>query len=64
MDKYLDRVEFNENLQTDDDPGFVDAAKQDFRLREDSPVRQLPGWERIPIERIGLYKDEWRKDEG
>ncbi|MFO7906569.1 MAG: hypothetical protein R6U98_28185 [Pirellulaceae bacterium] len=27
---------------------------------EDSPVHQQPGWERIPIERIGLYNDEYR----
>ena len=60
MDKYLDRVEFRDNLKTDDDPGFVDAAKGNFRLCEDSAVLQLPGWERIPIERIGLYKDEYR----
>jgi len=62
MDKYLDRVEFSDNLEDIDDPGFVDAAKQDFRLREDSAVLKLPGWERIPIERIGLYKDEYRAD--
>lgn len=62
MDKYLDRVEFSDNLQTSDDPGFVDAAKRDFRLREDSAVLKLPGWTQIPIERIGLYKDEYRTD--
>lgn len=61
-DKQLDRVEFSDNLKTDDDPGFVDAAKQDFRLRDDSAVLQLPGWEKIPIERIGLHKDEYRVD--
>lgn len=60
MDKYLDRVQFSDNLTTDDDPGFVDAAKQDFRLREDCAVLKLPGGERIPIERIGLCKDEYR----
>ena len=54
MDKHLDRVEFVHNLESDQVPGFVDAAKQDFRLREDSAVLQLPGWERIPIEKIGL----------
>jgi hypothetical protein len=44
------------------DPGFVDATKRDFRLREDSAVLKLPGWTQIPIERIGLYKDEYRTD--
>ena len=58
----LDRIEFSDNLETDDDPGFVDAAGRDFRLREDSAVLRLPGWEKIPIERIGLYNDEYRTD--
>ncbi len=62
MDKYLDRIEFSDNLKTDDDPGFFNAADRDFRLREDSAVLQLPGWERIPVERIGLYKNEYRTD--
>ncbi len=60
VDKYLDRVEFSNNLDNIDDPGFVDAAKKDFRLREDSAVLKLPGWEPIPFERIGLYNDEFR----
>jgi hypothetical protein len=60
MDEYLDRIEFQGNLEEIEDPGFVDAAKQDFRLREDSAVRRLPGWEPIPVERIGLYEDDYR----
>lgn len=60
MEKYLDCIQFKDNLQDIEHPGFVDAAEQDFRLREDSPVHQQPGWERIPIERIGLYNDEYR----
>lgn len=62
MDKYLDRVEFSDNLITDDDLGFVDPDRQDFRLREDSAVLRIPGWERIPVERIGLHKDDYRTD--
>ena len=62
MDKYLDRVEFSDNLDNIDDPGFVDAAKKDFRLREGSAVLKLPGWEPIPFERIGLRDDEYRTD--
>jgi hypothetical protein len=38
-----------------EDPHFVDAAGGDFRLRDDSPAYRL-GFERIPIEKIGLYK--------
>ncbi|MHB8520790.1 MAG: right-handed parallel beta-helix repeat-containing protein [Limisphaerales bacterium] len=42
------------------DPGFVSMAKQDFRLKKNSPVWRL-GFQRIPIEKIGLYRDEFRK---
>jgi hypothetical protein len=45
---------FSTNL-LDQDPRFVDAAKLDFRLRDDSPAYKL-GFERIPIERIGPRK--------
>lgn len=47
-----------ENNLLDVDPRFMDPAKMDFRLREDSPVFQkIPGFERIPMERIGLRRD-------
>lgn len=36
-----------------DDPGFEDAAHDDYRLRPDSPALKL-GFERISIERIGV----------
>jgi len=45
---------FTDNL-LDQDPRFVDAAKLDFQLRDDSPAYKL-GFKRIPIERIGLRK--------
>ena len=35
------------------DPGFVDAANGDYRLRPDSPAHEL-GFKPIPVERIGL----------
>jgi hypothetical protein len=44
-------VEVKDNL-TEGDPGFVDAASEDFRLREDSPAWKL-GFRRIPMEKIG-----------
>lgn len=45
------------------DAGFVDPAKGNYRLRDDSPVwRKLPGFQPIPFEKIGLYEDEYRKD--
>lgn len=47
-------TEFGENYITQKDPGFENAAALDFRLKADSVVyRALPGFERIPFERIG-----------
>ncbi|MFH0945716.1 MAG: right-handed parallel beta-helix repeat-containing protein [Planctomycetota bacterium] len=48
-----------ENNWTEGDPGFVDAAGGDYRLREDAKVLGL-GFQPIPVERIGLYGDEYR----
>jgi hypothetical protein len=42
------------NLALSDDPGFVDAASGDYRLRSDASVFQLiPGFEPLPIEKMG-----------
>jgi hypothetical protein len=41
------------------DPRFVNAARDDFRLRDDSPAFKA-GFQRIPIEKFGLYKDDLR----
>lgn len=41
-------------------PHFVNAAALNFQLRKDSPAYRL-GFQRIPIEKIGLYKDRYRK---
>ncbi len=50
-----------EHWVTDRDPGFVDAAKGNFRLRPDAEVfRRLPGFQPIPFEKIGLYIDAYR----
>jgi hypothetical protein len=50
------------NLVTNEDIRFQDAAKMDFRLRDDSVVyRKLPKFQKIPFEKIGLYVDEYRK---
>ena len=51
-------IEFRDNL-LDEDPHFADAAKFNFQLRDDSPAYKL-GFKRIPIEKIGLYKDDRR----
>jgi hypothetical protein len=49
---------FEDNL-LDQDPRFVDAARLNFQLRDDSPAYKL-GFKRIPIEEIGLYPDPRR----
>ena len=52
-------VTFEANL-TDKDPRFADAQRLNFQLLPDSPAWKL-GFQRIPVERIGLQQDEWRK---
>lgn len=47
------------NMVIDADPGFVDVENENFNLKEDSPAWKL-GFKRIPIEKIGLYIDEYR----
>jgi hypothetical protein len=51
--KIREHVRFEDNL-TDQDPLFVDAARQDFRLQPESPAWQL-GFQEIPLARIGPY---------
>jgi parallel beta-helix repeat protein len=45
------------NLITKDDPGFVDASKSNFALKQNSIVfKKLPGFKPIPFSKIGLIK--------
>ena len=41
------------------DPLFVDAENGDYRLKSESPAFRL-GFEKIPVDEIGPYKDELR----
>ena len=41
------------------DPLFVNAAQDDYRLQPNSPAFKL-GFQPIPVEKIGPYKDELR----
>lgn len=41
------------------DPHFVDYEHHNFQLRDDSPAYAV-GFERIPVEQIGLYADDRR----
>jgi hypothetical protein len=47
------------NVMLPGDPGFVDAERQDFRLKPDSPAWAL-GFKPIPFEQIGLQLDAHR----
>lgn len=45
------------------DPGFIDFANDDLRLRPDSRIYQdLPGFAPVPLEMSGLYNDAFRGD--
>ena len=45
------------------DPGFIDFANDDLRLRPDARVYQdLPDFAPVPLEMSGLYNDEFRSD--
>jgi len=59
QDKLNDqKITIKDNLTTGD-PLFVDAATGNFQLKDDSPVLKL-GFKKIPVEQIGLQKDEYR----
>jgi len=52
----------NNNFVTSADPGFVNAKQLNFQLRKNSAVFQnVPGFQSIPFERIGLVRDELRR---
>jgi len=48
-----------ENNRTEGDSGLVAPQNGDFRLKNDSAAMKL-GFKPIPVEKIGLYQDEYR----
>jgi hypothetical protein len=51
------RSEPDANWSTNDDPGFFDGLKGDYRLRRDASVfKHLPGFKPIPFEKMGLQR--------
>jgi hypothetical protein len=42
------------------DPGFVNAAKGDYRLKHRAALFATVGFRPIPVEEIGLYQDTYR----
>jgi hypothetical protein len=52
------QLEPGANWSTAGDPGFVDAAQGDYRLKPDAAVyQQLPGFKPPPFETMGLQRD-------
>ncbi len=51
-------VQIGDNL-VDADPRFVDRNNENFQLKDDSPAYKL-GFKRIPIDEIGLRRNEPR----
>lgn len=50
------------NWVTKEDPGFVDMKNKNFALKPDAAAyKMIPGFQPIPFEKMGLYKDEYRK---
>ncbi|HTY59336.1 MAG TPA: right-handed parallel beta-helix repeat-containing protein, partial [Bacteroidota bacterium] len=48
------QCDFGENFIAQTDPGFVEAGKMNFALKDDSQVyRELPGFKKIPFDLIG-----------
>ncbi len=51
-----------QNFVTREDPGFVNFKNENFMLKPDAKVFQMiPGFEPIPFDKMGLYKDAYRK---
>lgn len=51
-----------QNFVTKEDPGFVDFKNGNFMLKPDAKVfEMIPGFEPVPFDKMGLYKDDYRK---
>lgn len=52
---------WEDNLVTADDPGFVNPAANNYALKPTSPVfKEIPGFQPIPFDKIGLQIDAFR----
>ena len=58
--KIIELFEEHGNIVINTDSGFVDVKNGNLRLKEDSSAHKL-GFKHIPMEKIGLYVDEYRK---
>ena len=56
------QMEGKNNFVTKEDPGFVDMKNGNFNLKVDSKIYKfIPGFQKIPFDKMGIYKDEYRK---
>jgi hypothetical protein len=56
------QMEGKNNFVTKEDPGFIDMKNGNFNLKPDSKVFKLiPGFQKILFDKMGIYKDEYRK---
>jgi len=64
-DRYLLRgggkADLMENWVTKSNPGYVDPAKGDFKLKSGTPLEARLSFQPIPFDEIGLYEDTYRK---
>ena len=51
---------FENGVFEEDNPGFVDAGKGDFRLNQRPALTDTVGFKPIPVDEIGLYEDRCR----
>ncbi len=58
------QFDFKDNFIAVEDPGFINIESLNLQLKDDSVVYQeIPGFEKIPFEKIGLYRDDFREIE-
>jgi hypothetical protein len=54
------KYSIGKNVVVSTDPGFENMKEKDFRLKKDSKAFEM-GFKEIPVSKIGIYKDEFRK---
>lgn len=60
LDGLSDRVVEVKDNWTQGDPGFVDAARGDYRLAKGGPAARA-GHVSLPIDKMGMYRDRYRR---
>jgi hypothetical protein len=56
------QMEGRNNWVTKEDPGFVDMKNKNFMLKPDAVAfKNIPGFQPVPFDKMGIYKDEYRK---